>query len=157
MSDVKSFIRAALMKPGLKRLWEAVRAKYESLGRVGGNVVLIGATLDEQEAIGALLGINLFGETRIKVPLARLEAALLQSRFGLTLGDALAALFGEVATREDVRAERQRLESEFRAYLESTGGDLGRIGLVGAKRTVPPGEPGEERASRRTRRSERAG
>ncbi|WP_067850273.1 TIGR02679 domain-containing protein [Alicyclobacillus mali (ex Roth et al. 2021)] len=125
MSDVKSFIRAALMKPGLKRLWEAVRAKYESLGRVGGNVVLIGATLDEQEAIGALLGINLFGETQIKVPLARLEAALLQSRFGLTLGDALAALFGEVATREDVRAERQRLESEFRAYLESTGGDLG--------------------------------
>ncbi|ACV57680.1 TIGR02679 family protein [Alicyclobacillus acidocaldarius] len=124
MSDVNSAIRAALMKPGLARLWEAVRAKYQSLGRAGGTVVLLDATPEEQEAIGALLGINLFGETRIKVPLARLEAALLQSRFAITLGDALGALFGRVATRDDVRAERDRAERAFWAYLEEVAGDF---------------------------------
>ncbi|SIT03352.1 TIGR02679 family protein [Alicyclobacillus vulcanalis] len=123
MSDAGALIRDALLKPALTRLWDAVRSKYESLGRARGNVILSDATPDEQEAIGALLGINLFGQTRIQVPLARLEAALLQSRFQLTLGEALAALFGEVVTREGARTERERTERAFRAYLAAIAGD----------------------------------
>ncbi|WP_304457883.1 TIGR02679 family protein [Alicyclobacillus sendaiensis] len=112
-------IRAALMKPGLSRLWQAVREKYEIIGRAGGSITLSDATPEEQEDIGALLGVNLFGETRIKVSIAKLESALLRSRFAISLSDALAALYGSVPTRNDLREMRARAARAFWSYLEA--------------------------------------
>ncbi|WAH36348.1 TIGR02679 domain-containing protein [Alicyclobacillus dauci] len=102
-----------LGQTGLKRLWDAVRDKYERYGRVGGTVKLDDVSTDEVEALSGLLAINLYGQTRFAVQLTKIDAALQASKFDVTLEEALGYLFPDMTTREQRVVESEANWSAF--------------------------------------------
>ncbi|BCV24256.1 TIGR02679 family protein [Gelria sp. Kuro-4] len=117
MTDLEAYLNQS----GLKRLWPAVKRKYEALGRVGGSVKLTALTPPEREAIGGLLALDLSGQAKCKVALARVDAALRASRFGCTLVEALEVIYGaDLKTRRDRRRAAAQAWEGFFAALEKT-------------------------------------
>lgn len=114
MNQLESYLR----QPGLLRLWQAVKRKYESLGRVGGRVRITQLTPEEREAIGGLLAANFTGLTDCSVELARLDEILRTSRFHVGLVEALHIIFaGNVQTRQENAAAAAQAWEEFFAAL----------------------------------------
>ncbi|HEX6553787.1 MAG TPA: TIGR02679 domain-containing protein, partial [Ktedonobacteraceae bacterium] len=93
-------------RPGLSRLAVKLYEKYIEVGQVGGQVILMDATLDERRDIASFLGKPLYADTRLKVRLKDVEKALEHS-FRCTLPDMLRAHFPdkELVTRAQQRAD----------------------------------------------------
>ncbi len=100
-----------LRQPGFSRLWPKVKEKLERIGRIGGKVTLTALSAQEREALQGLLSINLHGETSVGVELKRLDEALRQTRFDMSLEDCMHVLYpGELVSR------RRRREAEVAAW-----------------------------------------
>ncbi len=99
-------------RPVFRRLFEEVRKKYQSLGRVGGKVLLPELSVEERETLGGFLGQNLLGQTGVVVELARVEAILRQSRFQVDLESFLADYFGVPMIANAARAAAETQEWE---------------------------------------------
>jgi uncharacterized protein (TIGR02679 family) len=132
-----------LRRPGLRRLLAAVRERRERLGRVGGRVMLAGATADERQAVAELFGLPVLPTDPLHVDLPRLDRELRASRFAVGLDDALLLLGGPLrdytAERAAAGQRRESLWTEAAAHpvvrrhprLERWLADLRRTGLLG--------------------------
>lgn len=105
-------LEAYLRQPGLRRAMDGARAQVERLDRVGGTVVL--GELDQEEAIalsGLLGGLRRRVKPRaghgFRLAVRDLEAALLASRFEISLQEAL-ELVGAPLDPRPRRLERER-------------------------------------------------
>src|SRR5947209_17617334 len=75
-------------RPSLSRLVVKLYAKYIEVGQVGGQVILMDATVDERRDIASFLGKRLYADTRLKVSIDDVQKALEHS-FQCTLPDIL--------------------------------------------------------------------
>ncbi len=127
-------LEAYLRQPGLRRALQAVRDQVERLDRVGGSVVLDDLTEDEASALAGLLGV-LRRRSRprpgcaFRLPLHDLEQALLTTRFGVSLPEALES----VGPPLDPRPRRRARE---RAELEALWEEARRHPLCGSEPRV---------------------
>ncbi|MFZ3576861.1 TIGR02679 family protein [Virgibacillus sp. DJP39] len=101
-----------------KRLFRDFRKKYESLGRIGGNVSIKKYSDDELDVIGGFFGMpgDVLRSGSV-VSMVRFEAQLKETRFGeVELKELLDAYFGEViVSKKDVQAEKI---AKYRALLD---------------------------------------
>jgi uncharacterized protein (TIGR02679 family) len=107
--DPEDELLEALRRPGLKRLWPAVRERFEHLGGARGTVRLSDATEEERSAVGGLLGLRaLPPEGDLRVSLERLDRTLRESRFEVSLEEALTRLGGPLRNRPAEKESRRR-------------------------------------------------
>ena len=99
---------AYLRRAELARLLARVRERRERLGRVGGRVVLAGATAGERRAVAELLGLPTLPADPLRIDLSRLDQALRATRFGAGLDEALILLGGPLGDHGAERAARRR-------------------------------------------------
>lgn len=150
----KAELLEALRRPGLERLWPAVRERFEHLGGARGTVRLHDATPEERRTVAALLALpRLPPEGDLRVSLDRLDRTLEDSRFRISLEEALVALGGPLRDRP---AERERRQRRRRKMWEEARGHplvagrpelrdwLGELRGEGLLRRLA-GDPGEER------------
>jgi uncharacterized protein (TIGR02679 family) len=112
-------------RPGLSRLAVRLYEKYIEVGQVGGQVILMDATVDERRDIASFLGKPLYPDTRLKVRLKDVEKALEHS-FRCTLPDMLRAYFPDkkLVTRAQQRANHATYQAHFRSALSSITAEL---------------------------------
>ena len=110
----------ALRRPGLERLWPAVRERFEHLGGARGTVRLSDATEDERRAVGRLLGLRaLPPEGDLRVSLERLDRTLRESRFEVSLEEALTRLGGPLRDRLAEKESRRRTRRKMWEGVEA--------------------------------------
>lgn len=85
-------LRDLFDRPELAGLWAPVRDRLERLGRVAGTVVLADPGDEERLAIAGLLGLPRPPRGPSRIPLARLDRALRESKADPELKDLAAAL-----------------------------------------------------------------
>ncbi|HHW01437.1 MAG TPA: TIGR02679 family protein [Thermoanaerobacterales bacterium] len=84
---------------GYRRLFEAFRKKYKSLGRIGGSVKLINLSPEEKEILTSHFRKDYTRQTSVDVSLLKFEESLKNTKFeGYTLKEILEAYFGEPLT-----------------------------------------------------------
>jgi uncharacterized protein (TIGR02679 family) len=139
--------------PELAPLWTAARQRLERNGRVLGGrpVVLRDPLVATRDRVAALLGELRRPTGDVPVSLARLDAALRASRFGLGLLEVLEALDGQpvrdrraerTAAKDTLRVARRELAAHpalhdhpgLAAWVDS----LDARGLLGAAPDLPP-------------------
>ncbi len=105
--------------PEYRRIFAAMRKKWESLGRTAGKVVLSQATEEERKALEGLLGISM-PENQAVFSLPEFENALQETRFGtVSLKELLEAYFGEpLVSSQEKKQNRRNREQEFWAAVE---------------------------------------
>ena len=96
---------AYLRRPGLRRLLFAARERFERNGGPFGRLELAAISPDEAHALNGLLvpQQQFFSGGVARIKLARLDARLRESRFAVSLEEALVAIDGPLGNR---RAER---------------------------------------------------
>ena len=103
--------RAYLLQPGLRRPLACARKRFEHLGRAGGTVSLDDLSEEEANALAGLLPPRRRDRPRAGQPfrlrLADVDEALLATRFGISLRDAL-ELVGPPLDLRPERRERER-------------------------------------------------
>src|SRR5699024_4327582 len=105
-------------KRAYKKLFLLFKRKYESLGRIGGNVSIRNFSDEELEIIGSFFGSS-SDEMRAKgtVSLLLFEQQIKQTRFHqIGLKQLLDAYFGEVIISK--KQQRQKREENLRLYLQ---------------------------------------
>lgn len=107
-------------KPEYRRIFSAMRKKWESLGRTAGKVTLSHATREEKSALERFLGVPV-PEDRVTFSLLEFEHALQETRFsGVTLRELLEEYYGEVLVGSRERGQQKKCrEQEFWRLLES--------------------------------------
>lgn len=119
---VKKAVRFFKSEPAYKRLFVKFRKKYESLGRIGGNVSVESFTDGELEVIGGFFGMP--GDVlraKRSISIGKFEAQLQETRFGeIGLKELLNAYFGEIiVSKKQVQAERSAI---YEALLDELSG-----------------------------------
>ncbi len=116
-------------RPGFQRLFERIRGKYASLGRLGGKVVINAPTEDEREAISGLLKKSCGKEERLYVNIEELVQSLKSTRFDdVDFLDVLNNYFmGDLTykktVREDIEAQRSRFFLGLKKEAAGTPGE----------------------------------
>lgn len=104
-------------RPGLEDLMEKIKDKYQSLGKVGGCVVLETASLAEKDFLRGLLRKDFTGRTSLRFSLKAFEGALGEGRFaGICLGGVLEAYYMTAlpSKKEQKKAQSEKREDFFR-------------------------------------------
>lgn len=98
-----------------RKLFEKMRSKYNSLGHIGGSVVLSGLTMTEKDQLGGFLQKNYRGCQTITISAAAFQQALADSRFcGLQLEDLLSAYFGiPLVGKQKQREQEEAIQRHF--------------------------------------------
>lgn len=108
---------AYLREPGLARLWEAARARFEHHGELRGAVRLDALSDDEVDALSGLLPPGrrpLMPGGSCQVGLVKLDRVLRESAHGLSLAAALELVHGrELADHRAARAANERAWEEL--------------------------------------------
>ncbi|GAB7389238.1 TIGR02679 domain-containing protein [Bacillaceae bacterium] len=102
-------------RPGFRRLFLAAKRKYETLGRIGGEVRLSSLTPEEQEALSGLLARDLSRQTSVTVQLSDLEEKLRETRFAIGLLDLLQGLYGEAVKPNALKKQEQ--EEKWKQWI----------------------------------------
>ena len=101
-------------RPVYRKVFQKVRAKYESLGHMGGKVILTNLSQEEKRQLGGFLQKDYTENRTITVSVERLEKCLKESRFSeVTLENLLETYFGQkLSVKKEERekeAEKQRI------------------------------------------------
>lgn len=101
-------------RPVYRKVFQKVRAKYESLGHMGGQVILTNLSLEEKRQLGGFLQKDYTENRTITVSVERLEKCLNESRFSeVTLENLLETYFGQKLSvkkeEKEKEAEKQRI------------------------------------------------
>lgn len=101
-------------RPVYRKVFQKVRAKYESLGHMGGKVILTNLSLEEKRQLGGFLQKDYTENRTITVSVERLEKCLNESRFSeVTLENLLETYFGQKLSvkkeEKEKEAEKQRI------------------------------------------------
>ena len=107
-------------KPAYRRLFQMAKKKYESLGRIGGQIRLSSLSSDEKEALSGLLAKDLHKQKSVTIALADLNEKLLSTRFQIDLLTLLSLLFSEkIKSKAEQKLEEQGLWEAFFSFLQS--------------------------------------
>ena len=100
-----------------EKLFRGFRKKYESLGHMGGTVVLKNLSAEEREQLGGFLGKDFYGTKQVSVSSQAFEEALGKSRFsGISLQEILEHYFGMPMLVK--KEEKERKEKEKESFFE---------------------------------------
>lgn len=116
-------------RPEFARTFDAVRKKWESLGRTAGKIVLSQPTEKERRALESFLGVPMQGDQAV-FSMASFEKALQETKYGgISLKELLELYYGEelIANQEKKQhriSREQRFWNALREELEKdkTGG-----------------------------------
>lgn len=112
----KRFI-AYLSQPCFTRLVSALVAQYRRLGHLGGTIKLDNLTLEEQEAMGGLLGLDL-SSGNLNINYAKLKKQLELTKYGeCSLKECLEAVIGEPLMSH--KQVRHHMKSNFETFQAS--------------------------------------
>lgn len=113
---MKKHIKVLKQEPGVTRLFQLMKEKYRSLGRVGGSVSIAQFTTEEIEAIASLMGQSPHDlQEKGKILLLQFEKALQETIFSTyTFLELLEEVLGEKVVSKKVEKE---LKEEERAYF----------------------------------------
>ena len=103
-------------RPVYQKLFRKMKAKYESLGRVGGKVVLTGLSAVDKMQLGGFLQKDYTENKSVTVSAEVFEACLAKSRFaGISLEELLEVYFGGrlIAKKEEREEEKRRKDAFF--------------------------------------------
>ena len=109
-------LRTMLGVPELTWLIDRIRVRLERGEPVDGTVTLVGATAEQRQAAGRLLGHGTGGGTSLSIPLPEVDAALRRAGIASGLHAAVESLTGPV---RDPAAERA---TEIRRFQDALGG-----------------------------------
>lgn len=120
---------------GYQRILEGIRVKYESLGHLGGTIVLRDITAEEKEALSGFLKKDLARHKNVSVKIAQFEKCLEETRFsGVQLKDLLEGYFHKkLHSNKEIR-QRYKVErsSFFEELAEKYYGTPGGEWLIAA-------------------------
>ncbi len=106
-------------KPGFRRLFQAIRKKYRSLGRVGGKVQLRNLTAEEQEVLGGFFGRNMARQSSLTADIAEVDRIIRESRFAAGLEELLPEYFREeLKSNQEIARDREEQWKRFFAEIE---------------------------------------
>lgn len=108
----KKQIREALGGQQYRKLFSSARKRLEQ-GDTVRSITVTELSRDEQEGIANLLALPTLPETTVRIPLDRLEGALLGSRLQAGLREVLEALGGPLGNRREERLQEEREEKAF--------------------------------------------
>lgn len=112
-----------------RKLFQKMRAKYESLGHMGGKVVLTGLSSEEKRQLGGFLQKDYTENKTVTVSVELFEKCLAESRFSdISLEELLQMYFGSALTakKEEKQREIEKREAFFESLLEECGDTLAR-------------------------------
>ncbi|MBS4978854.1 MAG: DUF2399 domain-containing protein [Clostridiales bacterium] len=105
-------------RPVYRKVFQKVRAKYESLGHMGGKVTLTNLSQEEKRQLGGFLQKDYTENRTITVSVERLEKCLKESRFSeVTLENLLETYFGQKLTVK--KEEREKEAEKRRIFFEN--------------------------------------
>lgn len=101
-------------QPGYDRCLEALGKKWESYGRLAGQISLPAATQEERRLIGGIVG-KTFSEETVVFSCAEFERGLQKTRFApVDMRELLEAYFGrKLVTRQEQKKQRQQEKNDF--------------------------------------------
>ena len=86
-------------RPVYEKLFRKMRGKYESLGHIGGKVVLTGLSLQDKSQLGGFLQKDYAENRSVTISAEAFEICLSKSRFSdISLEELLNAYFGKKLT-----------------------------------------------------------
>lgn len=107
-------------KKPYQKLFQQFKQKYESLGRIGGNVSIQQFSMEELEVIGGFFGLPAQAlKKRGMISLLQFEKQLKETRFdGIQLKQLLDAYFGEVilSNREKEQIRKEKLAQTLQKF-----------------------------------------
>ena len=127
LKEAGEFFRNRL---GFNRLFELMRKKYISLGRIGGTVTLNQPNAEEHEELSRFFSTMYDKNANIIISLKKFETILEQTKFqGIHLIDLLEAYFNETIETAKMKAERLTILKNrfFQTYLENNPKELSRL------------------------------
>lgn len=113
-------------RPVYKKLFEKMNEKYESLGHVGGKVVLTGLNSVDKAQLGGFLQKDYTENKSITISAEAFEACLSTSKFaGISLEELLKSYFGRelVIKREERKKENEKKDLFFHHILDECEGN----------------------------------
>lgn len=120
--ELKEAVQFFKNEKAYDKLFQQFRKKYESLGRIGGNISVNEFSSDELEEIGQFFGLpGRQLRTKGVISLRQFEEQLSLTRFGhITLKQLLDAYFGEVIVSKKAQklAKEKELQEFFKAQQE---------------------------------------
>ncbi|MFP4697556.1 MAG: TIGR02679 family protein [Eubacteriales bacterium] len=111
---------------GFQRLLQLMKSKYESLGHVGGNIVLKQLTKEEKEALSGLMGKDYSTNKTATISLKKFEESLGETVFkGITLKDLLEGYYNAtiIYNKEKKRVEEIEKEQFFKELYSTLEDD----------------------------------
>ncbi len=115
----KTDILKYFSQPGFRRLFQGIRRKYQSLGRMGGKVQLRNLTPEEQEFLSGFFGRNLARQSGLTADVAEVDRIILESRFGIGLEELLPLYFREeLRSNQEVAREQGEQWERFFSGIE---------------------------------------
>ncbi len=124
-------------QPGFRRLFQGIRRKFASLGRIGGKVQLRNLNLEELEVLEGFFGRSLNCRTSLTVELAEVDRIIRESRFAIGLEELLPLYF-----REELRSKREMAleqETEWERFFDDIKGYARRAETREWLRTIREG------------------
>ena len=116
-------------RPVYEKVFRKMRGKYESLGHIGGKVVLTGLSLQDKSQLGGFLQKDYTENQSVTISAEAFEICLSKSRFSdISLEELLDAYFGKKLTvKKEERRKKQEERDAFFAevqsgYEDTTGG-----------------------------------
>lgn len=99
------------------RVFEKIKEKYQSLGKIGGSIVLTDLSEAEKEALTGFLRKDYTGQKSAVIKLERFEKALETTRFGeLCLEEILKSYFGQAEMISNKEAKTLFIEERDRFF-----------------------------------------
>lgn len=113
-------------RPVYKKLFEKMNEKYESLGHVGGKVVLTGLSSVEKAQLGGFLQKDYTENKSITISAEAFQTCLSTSKFaGISLEELLKSYFGRelVIKKEERKKENEKKDLFFKHILDECEGN----------------------------------
>ena len=108
-------------RPVYEKVFQKMRGKYESLGHIGGKVVLTGLSLQDKSQLGGFLQKDYTENQSVTISAEAFEICLSKSRFSdISLEELLDAYFGKKLTvKKEERRKKQEERDAFFAEVQS--------------------------------------
>lgn len=108
-----------------KRIFEKMRAKYESFGKCEGNIILENPTQKEKQDLSGFMKKDYQKNKTITISLKRFEERLQETRFaGISLHEILEQYFDEkIYSKKEEKQQKQKKDEDFfqRLLMEQNG------------------------------------
>lgn len=106
-----------------EKLFQRLKEKYESLGKMGGTVVLTDLTLEEKNQLSGFFQKDYTEKEKVSISCSAMEKALENSRFsGVSVEALLTGYFGApLCSKRELRSqEQEEKEQYFQGLLQNT-------------------------------------